>query len=122
MERGNALLGKPDGLQVFWHENGQKMRESLFEQGIEVNQKGWYSNGQIAADVIFKSGKINSGSKWKPNGEICPISSIKNGNGVWVHYNDDGSEKEMHEFIKGVRVTDIPEPILEEPYEPVFPK
>jgi len=29
---------------------------------------------------------------WKPNGEKCPITNVKNGNGIVVLYNDNGEE------------------------------
>ena len=43
---------------------------------------------------------------WKPNGEKCPNTNITNGNGVWVRYNDDSTEKTRHSFKDGDRVND----------------
>jgi hypothetical protein len=29
---------------------------------------------------------------WKPNGEMCPVTNLKNGNGILVWYRDDGTK------------------------------
>ena len=39
----------------------------------------------------FKAGKLISMEVWKPTGEKCPKTNVKNGNGVWVLYNEDGT-------------------------------
>jgi hypothetical protein len=43
---------------------------------------------------------------WKPNGEKCPVTNVVNGNGVWVWYNDDGTENSRHTFKDGEEVAD----------------
>jgi len=51
---------------------------------------------------------------WKPNGEICPITNVKDGNGIAVWYNEDGTEGDRLTFKDGERV----KLIGEKPYAP----
>jgi hypothetical protein len=75
--------GKLDGLRTYWHKNGQKK----FEEN-------------------YKDGKPMTVVAWKPNGEKCPVTNVVNGNGVWVWYNDDGTENSRHTFKDGEEVAD----------------
>ena len=120
-EKVNTVNGQANGLLEGWYEEWQKQGEK-FLKGVQISEKSWYPNGQISADVSLKNGKINDGLKWQPNGEICPISSITNGNGVWVLYNDDGTEKEINEYKNGIKVEDLPVPLDEKPNPAVFPE
>ena len=47
---------------------------------------------------------MQSGIKWQPNGEICPVTNVKDGNGISVLYNEDGTEKERFTFKDGVKI------------------
>jgi antitoxin component YwqK of YwqJK toxin-antitoxin module len=68
---GQCKDGKRNGLSTRWDENGQKMAEGS-----------------------WKDGKLFSAVAWKPNGEKCPVTKIdKDGNGVVVMYNEDGTEE-----------------------------
>ena len=75
----------------------------------------WYKNGQKSTEGKCKDGKLMSGVKsWKPNGEICPITNVKDGNGIAVWYNEDGTEGDRLTFKDGERV----KLIGEKPYAP----
>ena len=114
---GNFKDGKPDGLVTSWRENGQKKEEINFKDGKkdglmtswyengqkmeEVNYKDhkaeglwtkWYPNGQKELEGSYKEGKPMSAVIWKFNGEKCPVTNLKDGNGVVVYYNLDGTE------------------------------
>jgi len=54
----------------------------------------------------FKVGKLMSAKAWKPNGEKCPLTNVKDGNGVWVSYYDDGTEDIRWNYKDGKRVRD----------------
>ena len=95
------------GLFTLWYENGQKR--------FEVNQKdgkvdglgaSWHKNGQKEAEVNAKDGKMVTMTKWKPSGEKCPITNMVDGNGVVVHYNEDGTEKTRFRYKDGEIVED----------------
>jgi len=43
---------------------------------------------------------------WKPNGESCPVTNVKDGNGVVVTYKDDGTEAKRYTYKDGKPVKD----------------
>ena len=81
---GNLKDGKQDGLETHWYENGQYLKE----------QRNW------------KDGKLMSIVAWKPDGEKCPETNVKDGNGVLVVYEEDGTEKARATFKDGELVRD----------------
>ena len=89
------------------HPNGQKGYEGKYKDGL---QEGlivmWYESGQKRGEVNFFSGKVMSAKVWKPNGEKCPVSNLKDGNGVLLGYNEDGTEKFRQTFKEGQVVED----------------
>jgi hypothetical protein len=88
-------------VQSFWS-SGQKSKEFSVVDGKTQGSIGtWYENGQTKEDFITKSGKVVSVKVWKPNGEKCPVSLIEEGNGVYVWYMPDGSEKERIRYENG---------------------
>jgi hypothetical protein len=91
---GNFKDGKMDGLSITWYENGQKQWEENYKDGESDGLSTyWYSNGQKMAEVISADGKRLSAEVCKPNGEKCPASNLNDGNGVMVWYDeDDGTE------------------------------
>ena len=46
MGLGQCKDGKPDGLSMAWHENGQKIAETTFKDGEEVSGKYWNGKGE----------------------------------------------------------------------------
>ena len=43
---GNYKDGKPDGLTIIWHDNGQKRAELNFKDGKQISKKWWNSKGE----------------------------------------------------------------------------
>ena len=83
------------------------MRESRDVNGeYEGIWVSWYENGQKKAEVNWKDGKLLSIESWKPNGDLCPLTYVKDGNGIAVSYNEDGSEDERETFKDGNKVKD----------------
>ena len=64
----------------------------------------YYDNGQKRGEQNWKDGKLMSVVVWKPNGEKCPVTNVKDGNGVVVVYNDDGTELGRGTYKDGKRV------------------
>ena len=124
-----------DGITTLWHENGKKQSESKYKDGKHNGPwKHWYENGQKKGEGNFQDGKPNglatlwyeNGQKqretnfkndelmplvltafvWKPNGEKCPVTNVKDGNGVVVYYNDDGTEGGRRTLKDGELVRD----------------
>ena len=131
----NYKAGKMDGITTLWHENGKKQSESKYKDGKHNGPwKHWYENGQKKGEGNFQDGKPNglatlwyeNGQKqretnfkndelmplvltafvWKPNGEKCPVTNVKDGNGVVVYYNDDGTEGGRRTLKDGELVRD----------------
>ena len=69
---------------------------------------GWfktmYDNGQVMLLGQCKDGKLMSAFAWKPNGKKCSVTNVKDGNGIIVVFNDDGSERRRVAFNDGKRV------------------
>ena len=105
-QEGNWRDGKQDGLWTIWHENGQKFREDTKKEGERVSSILYYSNGQKQAECTLKNLKLMAVVSWKPNGEKCPVTNVVNGNGVWVWYKEDGTEKARATFKDGKPVLD----------------
>ena len=61
----------------------------IFEDGLWTR---WYKNGQKREEKNYTNDKLMSVEVWKPNGQKCPVTNVKNGNGVVVRYFDDGTE------------------------------
>lgn len=90
-----------------WYDNGKRKEEVIFKDGAIIGlATNWYENGQQANEINYKVGIMLSVKVWKPNGEKCPNTNLKSGNGVFVIYNDDGTEKIRTTFMDGVMVKD----------------
>ena len=101
----NYKEGKAVGLVTFWYKNGQKERDGKFKDGkLNGVANFWYENGQKSGECNYKEEKLMSAEVWKPNGEKCPVTSLKDGNGVAVMYKDDGTEKSRRAYKNGEEV------------------
>ena len=117
LEEVNYKEGKRDGPVVEWYPNGQKKAERNYRGGkenghsVHYNEDGtddfrltfkdgkkdglmetWYKTGRKKAQTNYKDDKIISLVSWKPNGEKCPDTNLRDGNGVCVLYNENGTE------------------------------
>jgi hypothetical protein len=43
---------------------------------------------------------------WKKNGEKCPVTNVKDGNGVMVFYDEGGTERRRNTYKDGEVVID----------------
>ena len=99
--------GKIDGLVTEWYENGQKRGEGNCKDGKKDGPvTEWYENGQKRGEGNCKDGKLMSCVIWKPNGEKCPVTDLKDGNGITVSYNDHGTEMYRTTYKDGEEVDD----------------
>ena len=97
--------GIPHGLSTHWYKNGQMRSKGETMAFINDGQNlNWYENGQMHTEVNYKSGKLTSAFVWKPNGEKCPVSNLKDGDGIMISYNEDGTERSRTTFKDGERV------------------
>jgi len=128
--QGNFKLGKKDGPWTYWHENGRKRSEESFRNGLphglskewddqggketESNWKEgkmdglvtrWYKSGQKEWVANFKEGELQSVFVWKPKGEKCPVTNVVNGSGVWVLYEENGTEESSRYYLDGKKAS-----------------
>jgi len=86
--------GKYDGPKTTWWSNGQKRTEGTKKHDLwDGPLTSWYRNGQKSSEATYKNGKLPTAVTWRPNGKKCPHTNVVNGDGVYVWYNDDGTEK-----------------------------
>ena len=103
----NFKDGDPDGSWTEWYENGQKEGEGSFKDGKEDGLWiAWHENGQKQREMNFKVGRLMSVEVWKPNGEKCPVTNVKDGNGVMVWYKEDGTVSRRYTYKDGEPVYD----------------
>ena len=69
----------------------------------------WYESGQRkSVEVRFGVMMLISADVWKPNGEKCPVTNVKNGNGIVVGYKEDGSEEYRLTYKDRKQVWNLP--------------
>ena len=84
---------RPNGLVLGWHKNGIKAMEGRMQNGFSDGVSTmWYPNGQKSSEFFHFKNKTLNVQVWKPNGKSCPVSSVKNGNGMFVNYDLNGYE------------------------------
>ena len=89
------------------YDNGQVRQLGQFKDGKQDGvATRWYESGQEKQEINYKDDKPISAEAWKPNGEKCPVTNVKNGNGVVVWYNEDGTEQESMAYREGELVED----------------
>ena len=98
---------KVDGLWTSWHEkNGQKSFEGTYKDDKEDGLlTSWYENGQKKLERNFKDGKLMSAEAWKPNGGKCPVTNLRNGDGLMVLYDEDGTTRSRITYKDGERTS-----------------
>ena len=85
--------GLRHGLSIRWWENGQKAFEDCWQEGIlHGTSCSWFEHGQKRYEKIFHDGKLKTATAWMPNGKKCTKTNIRNGHGTLVYYGEDGSE------------------------------
>lgn len=87
--------------------NGQIRELTQLKDGVlEGLSIHWYKNGKKMMETRYKNSILMSALAWKPNGEKCPVTNLKDGNGVQVWYSDDGTEDFCYTYKDGLLVLD----------------
>ena len=101
--------GKLHGRRTDWYENGVTECQVHFREGQEHGPAWcWYKNGRLCDYAENWEGRLVELKVWKPDGSVCKESQICNGDGVWVVYNEDGTEKYRDHFLGGDLVSPKP--------------
>ena len=112
-KEGEELLYAPNqqtpftGSAAWYHDNGKLSIVSQFKDGkMDGLWTRWYKSGQKREESNYKNDKLMSVEVWKPHGEKCPVTNVKDGNGVVVRYFDDGTELGRRTYKVGEVVED----------------
>ena len=101
-----GYFGIKEGLQTFWHENGEKWFETYYKNGeIEGIVTIWYKNGQKAAEVYYKNGeKDGLEALWYEDGKQQYTRNNKNGteHGIRKDWDEKGILRYEGNYIDGV--------------------
>jgi antitoxin component YwqK of YwqJK toxin-antitoxin module len=81
-------------LRADWHEKGMRAWEGNYKgDNIHGLEREWYENGQKKVEVYWNDGLIVTASSWLPDGSKCPLTNIKDGNGLSVTYHENGKKE-----------------------------
>ena len=103
-ETRNRIIAEAiDWKKLEWR--GKEGERLFYAPNQQTPYTGWakrmWGNGQIYLLFQHKDGKLWTVVAWKPNGEKCPDTNVVNGNGVWVRYNPDGTERSRYTYENG---------------------
>ena len=71
---------------------------------VKTVETSFYESGQRESVKNYKNGKLLAAVSWKPDGEKCPDTNVKDGNGILVVYDKEGTENARQRFQDGVEV------------------
>ena len=104
-EESNYKNGKLEGVQIAWHENGQKKMEKLYvNEKLNGTSTLWYENGQKEVVTNYKEGKRHGLlTRWYENGKKRSEKNYKEGklNGLMIFWNENGEVLTKDNFDNG---------------------
>jgi hypothetical protein len=104
-KQGVKRNGKPHGLMTHWYSGGKKRWERSYKDGVyDGIHTEWRFDGLKTKQKVYEDGKLMSAVVWKPNGDKCPVTNLKDGNGILVEYNRNGTEKSHSKYKEGRHV------------------
>jgi len=90
------------GLRTWWYPNGRKRSERNYKDGKKHGlQTEWDKDGQKKRETNYKDGKLVSALSWLPDGSKCPLTNIKEGNGLLVAYGMNEQNRTETTFKDG---------------------
>lgn len=89
-----------------YYSNGGVKSMRLYDAEGGYTSKGFHENGNRQYESYVKKGNLSHGKqyRWYDNGQLQMEGEMVNGymEGVWTHYNADGSVKSRPYYIKGI--------------------
>ena len=58
---------------VMWQEDGQKILETFYRNGLEYRKLTWYGTGQQQGEIIYHVGKPLRSTYWFPDGKMASM-------------------------------------------------
>jgi antitoxin component YwqK of YwqJK toxin-antitoxin module len=112
LEDGTQTLKDGYGIYMTFNENGKKNYEAQHYAGRRAGKAIWYyDNGQIKESAIYNFTKNDiSGLRWEivssfnMDGTAREKGTLKDGNGSWMVYDNNGRLTEVLEYKDGVLI------------------
>ena len=93
------------GNYVHWYENGNLHASGQTVYGeMDGEWKEYYKNGQLQAHSLTQMGKCIWKKIRKIDGEVCAESTVSNGQGEFIEYDEDGNRVRKRIFKEGVEI------------------
>lgn len=109
---GKAVMTNGTGTQTYYHPNGKISFKAIFRNFCRDGLSEWfYDNGQLQQSAIYKYSDTRKpdGLRWEVissytrNGEKRNAGTLRNGNGVWIAYDENGNATRTT-YQNGVKV------------------
>ena len=101
----NEKNNREQGRVTWYHENGEKSRESFFDNGeLYGVTKYWHENGELESVLNYKNDKIEGAVKrYDASGNLASKSEYKSGklDGVHETYYPNGNIKMIYRYENG---------------------
>lgn len=111
-ENGNSTLSNGSGYLLQYYNNGKISNRANYLNYCRSGKVTWYyNNGQIEQEAIYKYSETQKpfGLRWEVltgfdiNGNEREIGTLKNGNGTWITYDENG-KKIVTEYKNGLQI------------------
>jgi len=99
----NGLL---EGESTIYYTNGNIHYVGQYKEAKRTGICKWYyENGQLEQEALYKDDlRIEVISSYDQNGRKRNAGTLKNGNGTWIKYDDDGKIREINKYRNGVKI------------------
>lgn len=102
---GFSLSHSANGVKTFYHENGNRMSEGNYADGMEDGSwVYWNEDGSLNSQGYYKEGKMDSTWQWyDEKSNLTKVYSYKNGllDGVAYNYYSNGIFSDSGSYVKG---------------------
>lgn len=100
-QQGKQVVVDGNGYLKTYDTSGQLLVEGLLKDGARINLwKSYYGNGKLKDEGVYENDTYRMNHAFDPNGE----QTVKDGNGQYVSYYDDGVNKfESGSIVNGLR-------------------
>ncbi len=109
--KGQMIDGKPHGQFVYYHPNGAVKSIQYFDQGKKMGRwQWWYDNGLLMEEgyweVVAEGQSERERFKLKSYYNRIGYQLIKNGNGTYIQYDENGKITAKGTYSDGFLVGD----------------
>ena len=102
----NGSFRTLDGKYVSFHSNGQTHEQGQYAMGKKDGVNiSFYDNGQKRSEELWDDGKPVTIQAWKVNGDKCPETTLTNGTGKSIEYDNSrhGKKRSERNYVDGLK-------------------